>query len=86
MCTCDIMNLNTDQCGECGEFRDAKNNGFQFRINYSHNGQTLNIAQWADYKKMKYRTLHRRLRDIGWSLEKALSTPVASTRKKKRIK
>lgn len=45
-----------------------------------HNGQELTIAQWARRKQMRIATLHYRL-SKGWSVDRALSTPVRSMTK-----
>jgi AraC-like DNA-binding protein len=41
----------------------------------THNGRTLCVADWADKLGMSRSTLTMRLRR-GWSVERALSTPV----------
>ncbi len=48
-------------------------------VRLTYNNKTQTIAQWADELGMKYNTLDERLRK-GWSVEKALTTPVMCKR------
>lgn len=41
------------------------------------NGETRSLAEWARIYGMSDTTLSRRLNQLGWSIEKALTTPVA---------
>lgn len=53
------------------------------------NGKKMCMAQWADDLGLAYSTLANRLNVLGWTVEKALSTPVdpklARTRRKKAV-
>ena len=40
-----------------------------------YNGKTMTLTEWADYLHINFRTLSRRL-SSGWSIDKALSSPV----------
>jgi len=42
----------------------------------TYRGVTLTMAEWARRLGMNIQTLHMRLTSAGWSVEKALSTPV----------
>lgn len=42
----------------------------------SYNGQTKCMAEWAEVLGLRYQTLWDRLNKSGWSVEKALSTPI----------
>lgn len=42
----------------------------------SLNGITKTLGQWARHAGLKIPTLHVRIHTLGWTLEKALSTPV----------
>lgn len=39
-------------------------------------GVTKTVAQWARENGIPYKYVYRRTRDLGWSFEKALTTPV----------
>lgn len=41
-----------------------------------YNGESKPIAQWAREYGMDYHTFHNRVRNLGWSIEKALHEPV----------
>lgn len=43
---------------------------------YEYKGQTLTLREWSSTSPIKYKTLHRRVVGMGWSIEKALTTPV----------
>lgn len=45
------------------------------------NGETKTVKQWAEIVGIRYGTLVARLNDYGWSVEKALTTPVIKTTK-----
>ena len=38
--------------------------------------KTMNLHQWAEYQGIRYKTLINRVYVLGWSLEKAILTPV----------
>lgn len=42
----------------------------------TYNGETLTIAQWAKRLGVNYFSLHDRITKLGWSAEKAISTPI----------
>ena len=42
------------------------------------NGVTMNLVDWADRVGIDKSTLSRRIRRLGWSTEKALTTPVGT--------
>lgn len=42
----------------------------------TYNGETLTVAQWARKLGVNYFTLHDRITKLGWSAEKAISTPI----------
>lgn len=42
----------------------------------TYNGETLTIAQWARKLGINYFSLHDRITKLGWSAEKAISTPI----------
>ena len=50
----------------------------------TYNGKTQTVAQWADEMGMRTDTLHRRLFNYGWGIEKAINTPVLQRQKAER--
>lgn len=61
--------------------RNKRNN-----VMLTYNGETRCLTDWAEYLGINKRTLENRVKTLGWSAEKALSTPVDkrhSTRKPK---
>lgn len=48
---------------------------------YTFNGETLTISQWAEKIGCHKNTLRERIVKLGWSIEKAISTPVKTKAK-----
>lgn len=46
-----------------------------------YEGETKTLNDWSIQLGMQYGTLHSRLSDYGWSVEKAFNTPVGKRRK-----
>jgi len=40
------------------------------------NGKTLTLQQWAEETEIKWHTLRQRIDRLGWSVERALTTPI----------
>jgi hypothetical protein len=53
-----------------------QNNNQRSNILITFDGQTMNMKQWSEAKGIPYTTLKRRLRTLGWSVQKALTTPI----------
>jgi hypothetical protein len=77
-------------CGHCDDCRDngwamncrwstREEQGSNMRANVFivHNGRSATIPQWARSVGMLPATLTTRVRQRGWSFERAISTPVA---------
>jgi hypothetical protein len=45
-------------------------------------GKSKTLRQWCDKLNLNYRTIQNRLNSYGWSIEKALSTPVRKIKRK----
>lgn len=79
----DRKDNNGNYCPENCRWVDQKtqqnNKSSNKRLTYNNKTQT--IAQWAEEIGMKYNTLDERLRK-GWSVERALITPVGKLRKR----
>ena len=43
-------------------------------IKIEYNGQTHHLKQWAKILGINYETLRSRIRDLGWSVERAFTT------------
>jgi hypothetical protein len=50
---------------------------FAQRGSATWNGETLTLTEWSQRTGIPMKTLHHRLRVAGWSVERALSEPVA---------
>lgn len=63
---------------------DARTQANNKRNNHllSYNGKTQTISQWAEEIGIGYDTLHSRIQYRGWSVEKALTTPVRKKHQK----
>lgn len=79
--TIDRINNNGNYCPENCRWVNQKTqqNNKRNNVRLTYNNKTQTIAQWADELGMKYNTLDERLRK-GWSVEKALTTPVMCKR------
>ncbi len=51
--------------------RNMRNN-----INYTYKGKTACISEWAETIDISVHTLYDRVKRLGWSFEKAITTPV----------
>lgn len=60
-----------------GENMNYKRNNVRLTLN----GVTKNITQWALQTGINRDCLHNRIRELGWSTERALSTPISNKRK-----
>ncbi len=49
---------------------------YKERRQYTYLEESKTLKQWAIDKEMNYTTLYRRIFNLEWSLEKALTTPV----------
>ncbi|MGB4824013.1 MAG: hypothetical protein WBP82_03780 [Leuconostoc mesenteroides] len=80
--TIDRINVNGDYCSENCRWQTWK----QQENNRSNNdmitfdGKTMTQAQWAEYIGIDKRLLNARLVRCGWTVEKALTTPVRKHR------
>lgn len=61
--------------------KEQMNNTTRNRI-ICFNGKTQTLMQWSEETGIKYATLYNRLGWMGWSVEKALTTPPQKREKK----
>lgn len=67
------FNGNYEKSNCCWANFEQQNNNRKNNRNITFKGKTQTVAQWAKEKKLKYRTLHNRLVDLKWSVERALT-------------
>lgn len=56
--------------------RQYQNRNRRDNHRYMFNGEALTLAEWAERTGIKRLTLYMRINKYGWSVEKALTTPV----------
>lgn len=52
-------------------------------IMITHEGVTKNLTEWCSELGLEYKMVHNRLKKLGWTFEKAISTPVDTTKRNK---
>lgn len=73
-----IDNLRGYEPGNCRWATKAQQNQHRWGVlQLTHAGRTMNATQWAEELGISANTLRSRLR-LGWSLERALTTPRGS--------
>lgn len=84
-CSIDRINNNKGYCKENCRWvtptQQARNT--QKNLLQTYRGKTQCLAEWAEECDIPYRTLQARLCQYGWSIEKALTTPVGKYKKRK---
>lgn len=78
--TLDRIDVNGDYCKEnCkwSTFEEQCNNR-RSNVEITYNNKTQNRTQWEKELGMKKGMLYQRITERGWTIEKALSTPVKS--------
>lgn len=66
------------QCSYCNQEVKRLFNNVNF---ITFNNETKSLSDWADAFNIPYRTLYARIEDFGWSVERALTTPVRKAKK-----
>lgn len=67
-------NYSPDNCRWVDRKVQANNRTFCKMIEY--NGKTQTLMQWCEELGLNYKRVHSRLYRLGWTFEKAISTPV----------
>lgn len=72
-------------CPENCRWATAKEQANNRRSNViiTHNGISLTEKQWAERLGISYYTLHGRIKNRGWSVDRALTTPVKKKRRQR---
>ncbi len=76
----------------CGQCRECKENGWRLNVEWAtrkeqmrntklnvvlkFKGESLCVAEWAERTGLSYAAILQRIRNLGWSVRKALTTPV----------
>lgn len=73
----DRIDVNGDYCPENCRWADDKQQGRNRRNNsiYEHDGRKQCLVEWSEELDIKYQILLDRLGKLGWSVEKAFTTP-----------
>lgn len=76
-CTLDRIDVNGNYCPDNCRWVDVKAqaNNRRSNKNYTFNGETHTIAEWAEKVGLPYKCLHKRLEIFGWGIERALTEP-----------
>lgn len=76
--TIERKDVNGNYCPENCCWIPLKEQALNTRLNvfYEYKGQVKTMSQWARYAGIKYQTFVRRLKVSGWTIEKAIETPV----------
>lgn len=67
-----------DNCRWVDRFVQANNKSTNIRLDFR--GETHTMAEWARIMQIPYQTLKCRITKYGWSVDKALETPVLKDR------
>jgi len=70
-----------ENCKWALPFEQARNTRQNHWITYK--GETMCLTDWANRLGMCYKTLQARVGRLGWSIEKAIKTPIRKRRKPK---
>ena len=78
----DRIDVNGNYCPENCRWTTQKEQCNNKRNNHllTHNGETLTISEWAQRLNVNYFSLHDRITKLGWSAEKALTTPIKESK------
>lgn len=85
-CTIDRIDSNKNYCPENCRIALVKvqNNNTSRNMYLEYRGETKTTQQWCDELGLSRYAVQDRLHKLGWSVEKALSTPVPTPKRAKR--
>lgn len=58
-----------------------QNNNRRDNIHIAHNGESLTITTWAERSGINRETIYQRIKKLGWTIGRALTTPVRRNHK-----
>jgi len=78
-----IDRIDNERGYEPGNLRWAtpteQNRNTRATIRYEYNGQSKTLAEWAEEHGLTYDQVYQRVEKYGWTLDKALTTPIGSS-------
>lgn len=76
--TIDRIDPDGDYCAENCRWVSQKVQCNNKRNNHyiTYNGETKTMSEWSDYLGISYHVIRNRINKYGWSVERALTTPV----------
>ena len=81
--TIDRIDFNKGYCPENCRWitkgEQAKNRRMNYKIEY--NGEIKTLQELCDELKLNYKRVHNRINKLGWSLERAINTPVQESKR-----
>lgn len=83
--TIDRIDTNGNYCPENCRWAtvEEQRNNMRSNVILEYNGQSHTMAEWARLLNISYTALLQRIHKLGWSVEKALTTPVRTVRKQR---
>lgn len=83
--TIERIDVNGDYCPENCKWIPLKDqaNNRRSNIRIEHNGEIHNLKQWCDILNLDYKNIHNRIFKLGWSFDKAISTPIDISKRNK---
>ena len=71
---CSLRSGNTRSCG-CIRLETLEQNRRKWFRLLTHDGRTQSIDEWSKELGLSKRTIRKRIDDLGWSVDRALSAP-----------
>lgn len=83
--TIERVDVNGNYCPENCKWITRKEQGFNTRRNVviTYNGKTQTLLEWVEELGLDYKRVHNRLFKLGWTFERAISTPVNVNKRNK---